>query len=149
MSMITAAGFASKDECDRMVVWPRFEDLLRAYHRMSQDKWARVESSVNLGAQGILTHILCRSTWRRQPSPDPARHTLQKRSAPHCGSWSTTPSAGAVKLGLKNCEGHSKLTYVVEEPRDYWAERGYSRYDESKTPAYRTAIYGPVHRETI
>src|SRR5216683_300902 len=40
-----------------------------------------------------------------QPSPDPARHTLQ-RSAPHCGSWSTTPSAGARETWFEECEGH-------------------------------------------
>jgi DMSO/TMAO reductase YedYZ molybdopterin-dependent catalytic subunit len=34
-----------------------------------------------------------------------------------------------VKLGLKNEKAITKLTYVAEEPRDYWAERGYSGYD--------------------
>src|SRR5712664_1413317 len=33
------------------------------------------------------------------------------------------------KLGLKNVKAITKITYVAEEPRDYWAERGYSRYD--------------------
>jgi hypothetical protein len=23
----------------------------------------------------------------------------------------------------------TKITYAAEEPKDYWAERGYSRYD--------------------
>src|SRR5229473_3981329 len=39
------------------------------------------------------------------PSTDVARHTLQ-RSAPYCGSWSTTPSAGARKTWFEECEGH-------------------------------------------
>jgi|SRR5580704_8240985 hypothetical protein len=34
-----------------------------------------------------------------------------------------------VKLGLKNVKAISRITYLAEEPRDYWAERGYSRYD--------------------
>jgi hypothetical protein len=34
-----------------------------------------------------------------------------------------------VKLGLKNVKAITRITYVAEEPRDYWAERGYSRYD--------------------
>ena len=34
-----------------------------------------------------------------------------------------------VKLGLKNVKAITKLTYVAQEPRDYWAERGYSHYD--------------------
>src|SRR6266851_4697480 len=45
----------------------RFDDLLRAYPPMSQAKWARVESSVNLDASGNPDpyFTLCRSTWRR------------------------------------------------------------------------------------
>jgi DMSO/TMAO reductase YedYZ molybdopterin-dependent catalytic subunit len=34
-----------------------------------------------------------------------------------------------VKLGLKNVKAITKITYSAEEPKDYWAERGYSRYD--------------------
>jgi hypothetical protein len=32
-----------------------------------------------------------------------------------------------VKLGLKNVKAITQLTYVAEEPRDYWAERGLFR----------------------
>jgi len=107
----------------------RFEDLLRAYPPMSQAKWARVESSVNLDASG---------------NPDPyfvsidlatARHP-QTLLATHLNGQPLTVDHGAplrlmvpVKLGLKNVKAITKLTYIVEEPRDYWAERGYSRYD--------------------
>ena len=34
-----------------------------------------------------------------------------------------------IKLGLKNVKAITGLTYVAQEPRDYWAERGYSHYD--------------------
>jgi DMSO/TMAO reductase YedYZ molybdopterin-dependent catalytic subunit len=34
-----------------------------------------------------------------------------------------------VKLGLKNVKAITKITYSAGEPRDYRAERGYSRYD--------------------
>jgi DMSO/TMAO reductase YedYZ molybdopterin-dependent catalytic subunit len=107
----------------------RFEDLLRAYPPMSQAKWARVESSVNLDASG---------------NPDPyfvsidlatARHP-QTLLATHLNGQPLTVDHGAplrllvpVKLGLKNVKAITKITYSVEEPRDYWAERGYSRYD--------------------
>ncbi len=107
----------------------KFDDLLRAYPPMSQAKWARVESSVNLDASG---------------SPDPyfmsldlatARHP-QTLLATHFNGHPLTVDHGAplrllapVKLGLKNVKAITKLTYVAEEPRDYWAERGYSRYD--------------------
>jgi DMSO/TMAO reductase YedYZ molybdopterin-dependent catalytic subunit len=107
----------------------RFDDLIRAYPPMSQAKWARVESSVNLDASG---------------NPDPyfmpldlptARHP-QTLLATHFNGQPLTVDHGAplrllvpVKLGLKNVKAITKITYSAEEPRDYWAERGYSRYD--------------------
>ena len=107
----------------------RFDHLLRAYPPMSQAKWARVESSVNLDALG---------------NPDPyfmsldlatARHP-QTLLATHFNGQPLTVDHGAplrllvpVKLGLKNVKAITKITYSAEEPKDYWAERGYSRYD--------------------
>jgi DMSO/TMAO reductase YedYZ molybdopterin-dependent catalytic subunit len=107
----------------------RFDDLLQAYQPMSQAKWARVGSSVNLDASG---------------NPDPyfmsldlatARHP-QTLLATHFNGQPLTVDHGAplrllvpVKLGLKNVKAVTRITYVAEEPRDYWAERGYSSYD--------------------
>jgi len=107
----------------------RFDDLLRAYPPMSQAKWARVESSVNLDDSG---------------NPDPyfmsidlatARHP-QTLLATHFNGQPITVDHGAplrllvpVKLGLKNVKAITKIAYSAEEPRDYWAERGYFRYD--------------------
>ena len=107
----------------------RFDDLLRAYPPVSQAKWARVESSVNLDASG---------------EPDPyfmsidlatVRHP-QTLLATHFNGQPLTVDHGAplrllvpVKLGLKNVKAVTRITYSAEEPRDYWAERGYSSYD--------------------
>jgi len=107
----------------------RFDDLLRAYPPTSQAKWSRVESSVNLDASG---------------NPDPyfmsidlatARHP-QTLLATHFNGEPLTVDHGAplrllvpVKLGLKNVKAITKITYSAEEPKDYWAERGYSHYD--------------------
>jgi|HubBroStandDraft_1064217.scaffolds.fasta_scaffold08861_4 DMSO/TMAO reductase YedYZ molybdopterin-dependent catalytic subunit len=107
----------------------RFDDLLRAYPPMSQAKWALVESSVNLDGSG---------------NPDPyfmsldlatARHP-QTLLATHFNGQPLTVDHGAplrllvpMKLGLKNVKAITRITYVAEEPRDYWAERGYSSYD--------------------
>src|ERR1700733_11350634 len=107
----------------------RFDDLIRAYSPVSQAKWALVESSVNLDAYG---------------NPDPyfmsldlatARHP-QTLLATHFNGQPLTVDHGAplrllvpVKLGLKNVKAISRISYFAEEPRDYWAERGYSRYD--------------------
>jgi len=107
----------------------RFDDLLRSYPPMSQAKWARLESSVNLG------------TWG---NPDPyfvsldlstVRHP-QTLLATHLNGKPLTVEHGAplrlvapVKLGLKNIKAITRITYTNNEPPDYWAERGYSRYD--------------------
>jgi len=107
----------------------RFDDLLLAYPPMSQAKWARLESSVNLGPYG---------------DPDPyfvsldlptARHP-QTLLATHLNGKPLTVEHGAplrllvpVKLGLKNIKAITRITYTKEEPADYWAKRGYSRYD--------------------
>jgi DMSO/TMAO reductase YedYZ molybdopterin-dependent catalytic subunit len=107
----------------------RFDDLLRAYPPMSQAKWARVESSVNLDASG---------------NPDPyfasidlttARHT-QTLLATHHDGQPLTVEHGAplrllvpVKLGLKNVKAITRITYSAEEPKDYWEQYGYSSYD--------------------
>jgi DMSO/TMAO reductase YedYZ molybdopterin-dependent catalytic subunit len=134
------ARFSVRDQITRLICvegwsaiawWSglRFDDLIRAYRPMSQAKWARVESSVNLDASG---------------NPDPyfmsidlatARHP-QTLLATHFNGESLTVDHGAplrllvpVKLGLKNVKAITKIAYSVKEPRDYWAERGYSRYD--------------------
>lgn len=107
----------------------KFDDLLHAYPPRSQARWARVESSVNLDASG---------------NPDPyfvsldlptARHP-QTLLATHFNGQPLTVEHGAplrlllpVKLGLKNVKAVTRISYVAEEPRDYWAERGYSHYD--------------------
>jgi DMSO/TMAO reductase YedYZ molybdopterin-dependent catalytic subunit len=96
---------------------------------VSQAKWARLESSVNLDSSG---------------NPDPyfvsidlptARHR-QTLLATHCDGQPLTVDHGAplrllapVKLGLKNVKAITRITYMSDEPKDYWAERGYSRYD--------------------
>jgi DMSO/TMAO reductase YedYZ molybdopterin-dependent catalytic subunit len=107
----------------------RFDDLLRAYPPMSQARWARLESSVNLGAWG---------------NPDPyyvsldlatARHP-QTLLATHLNGTPLTVAHGAplrllvpAKLGLKNIKAITRITFAKDEPPDYWAKRGYSRYD--------------------
>jgi DMSO/TMAO reductase YedYZ molybdopterin-dependent catalytic subunit len=107
----------------------RFDDLLRAYPPMSQANWARLESSVNLGPWG---------------NPEPyfvsldlstARHS-QTLLATHLNGKPLTVEHGAplrlvapVKLGLKNIKAITRISYVRDEPADYWAKRGYSQYD--------------------
>jgi DMSO/TMAO reductase YedYZ molybdopterin-dependent catalytic subunit len=107
----------------------RFDDLLRAYPPVSQAKWARLESSVNLGRWG---------------NPDPYFVSLDLSTARHPQTLLATQLNGKpltvehgaplrllvpVKLGLKNIKAITRITYTKDEPSDYWAKRGYSRYD--------------------
>jgi DMSO/TMAO reductase YedYZ molybdopterin-dependent catalytic subunit len=96
---------------------------------LESDRKARVQSSVNLDASG---------------SPDPyfvsidlaaARHP-QTLLATHLNGQPLTVEHGAplrlkvpVKLGLRNVKAITGITYSAEEPRDYWAQYGYSSYD--------------------
>jgi DMSO/TMAO reductase YedYZ molybdopterin-dependent catalytic subunit len=96
---------------------------------MSQARWARLESSVNLDDSG---------------NPDPyfvsidlgtARHP-QTLLATHFNGQPLTVEHGAplrllvpVKLGLKNVKAVTRISYSAQEPRDYWAPYGYSSYD--------------------
>jgi DMSO/TMAO reductase YedYZ molybdopterin-dependent catalytic subunit len=107
----------------------RFDNVLHAYPPVSQAKWAQIESSVNLDANG---------------NPDPyfvsidlltAQHP-QTLLATHLNGKPLTVEHGAplrllvpVKLGLKNIKAITRITYTKDEPPDYWAKRGYSRYD--------------------
>src|SRR5215472_8198249 len=106
-----------------------FDDLLRSYPPMSQAKWARLESAVNLGPWG---------------NPDPYYVSIDLSTARHPQTLLTTHLNGKpltvehgaplrllvpVKLGLKNIKAITRITYTKDEPADYWAKRGYSRYD--------------------
>ena len=92
-------------------------------------RWAALESSVNLDGRG---------------NPDPYYVSIDLDTARHPQALLATHYHGAplhtdhgaplrlvvpMKLGLKNIKAITRIAYVRDEPRDYWAERGYSRYD--------------------
>jgi DMSO/TMAO reductase YedYZ molybdopterin-dependent catalytic subunit len=107
----------------------RFDDLLRAYPPISQARWALVESAVNLDPWGNA------DPYFMSIDLDTARHP-QTLLATHFHGEPLTVEHGAplrllvpVKLGLKNVKAITRISYVAEKPKDYWAERGYSYYD--------------------
>lgn len=132
--------FRSYDEITRFVCvegwsaiawWSglKFDDFLQAYPPVSQAKWARIESSVNLDPYGNPDpyYVSLDLATARQP---------QTLLATHYNGQPLTVDHGAplrlrvpVKLGLKNVKAITRISYRKEEPKDYWAERGYSRYD--------------------
>jgi DMSO/TMAO reductase YedYZ molybdopterin-dependent catalytic subunit len=134
------ANFGVHDQVTRLVCvegwsaiawWSgiRFDDLVHTYPPVSQAKWARVESSVNLDSAGI------RDPYFVSIDLATACHT-QTLLATHLNGQPLTVEHGAplrllapMKLGLKNVKAITRISYVAEEPTDYWAKRGYSSYD--------------------
>jgi len=107
----------------------RFADLLRAFPPAPGAKWAAMESSVNLDGAG-------------KPDPYyvsidlPTANHPQTLLATHLNNVPLGVDHGAplrlvvpMKLGLKNIKAITKIAYTATEPRDYWAENGYSKYD--------------------
>jgi DMSO/TMAO reductase YedYZ molybdopterin-dependent catalytic subunit len=106
-----------------------FADLLAAYPPAPGMRWAAITSAVNLDGAG-------------RPDPyyvsidlDTARHP-QSLLATHNDGRPLTLAHGAplrlvvpMKLGLKNIKAITSIAYLKDEPKDYWGERGYSRYD--------------------
>lgn len=132
--------FAHHEQVSRLVcvegwstiVWwggLRFSELLAAYSPMPGARWVQLISDVNLD-------------WRGNSDPyyvsidlDTARHA-QTLLATHQNGVPLTVAHGAplrlvapMKLGLKNIKAITRITYMRDEARDYWGERGYSAYD--------------------
>jgi DMSO/TMAO reductase YedYZ molybdopterin-dependent catalytic subunit len=107
----------------------RFDDLLHAYPPVSQAKWALLESSVNLDANGNSDPYFVSIDLLTAQHP-------QTLLATHLNGKPLTVEHGAplrllvpMKLGLKNIKAITRITYTKDEPPDYWAKRGYSPYD--------------------
>ena len=107
----------------------RFADFLARYPPAPGARWAALESSVSLDGFGL---------------PDPYYVSLdlptamhpQTLLATHYNGQPLTVEHGAplrliapVKLGLKNIKAMTDLDFSADEPDDYWAKRGYSKYD--------------------
>jgi DMSO/TMAO reductase YedYZ molybdopterin-dependent catalytic subunit/thiosulfate reductase cytochrome b subunit len=133
-------GFTHREQITRLccvegwsaIAWwggIRFDDLLHAYPPAPGTRWAAMESAVSLDGAGrpdpYYVSIDLPTAWHPQ--------TLL---ATHFNGLPLTVDHGAplrlvvpMKLGLKHIKAITRITYSATEPRDYWAERGYSRYD--------------------
>ena len=107
----------------------RFADFLEAFPPQPGARWAALRSSVNLDDEGDS------DPYYVSIDLETARHP-QALLATHLGGMPLTVEHGAplrlvapMKLGLKNIKAITDLEYTVAEPRDYWSERGYSKYD--------------------
>ena len=106
-----------------------FADLLAAFPPAPGARWAALRSAVSLNGSGML------EPYYVSIDLETARHP-QALLATHHGGAPLTLAHGAplrlvvpMKLGLKNIKALTELEYTAEEPRDYWGERGYSKYD--------------------
>jgi len=99
----------------------RFADLLAAYPPHPRAKWAAMESGV--------------TDYYVSIDLDTARHPQSLLATHHDGAPLTLAHGAPLrlvvpmKLGLKNIKALTKISYLENEPRDFWAERGYSKYD--------------------
>jgi DMSO/TMAO reductase YedYZ molybdopterin-dependent catalytic subunit len=107
----------------------RFADVLGAFPPAPGARWAALRSSVNLDGAG---------------RPDPYYVSIDLETARHPQTLLATRLDGLpltvehgapvrllapMKLGLKNIKAITDIAYTVDEPPDYWHERGYSAYD--------------------
>lgn len=132
--------FAFRDQVTRLVCvegWSavawwggiRFADFLEAFPPAAGARWAALRSTVSLDSRGRP------EVYYVSLDLETARHP-QTLLATHQGGRPLTLAHGAplrllapVKLGLKNIKALTHIAYQATEPPDYWAERGYSRYD--------------------
>ena len=114
----------------------RFADFLRAYPPMPGAKWARLDSSVNLDSDGNPDPYYVSVDLPTAYHPQTLLATHQNDASQQLVPLTVEHGAplrliAPMKLGLKNIKAITKITYTVDEPKDYWSDegRGYSRYD--------------------
>lgn len=107
----------------------RFADFLDAFPPADGAKWAGLESAVNLDGEGN------EDPYYVSIDLETARHR-QTLLATHKDARPLPVEHGAplrliapMKLGLKNIKAVTEIVYCAGQPDDYWAKRGYSKYD--------------------
>jgi DMSO/TMAO reductase YedYZ molybdopterin-dependent catalytic subunit len=132
--------FPRHEQCTRLVCvegWSaisywggmRFADLLATFPPMPGARWAAMRSMVSLDEQGRP------EAYYVSIDLDTARHPQALLATHHLGQPLTLAHGAPLrllvpmKLGLKNIKGLTDIAYTVEEPADYWNQRGYSKYD--------------------
>jgi DMSO/TMAO reductase YedYZ molybdopterin-dependent catalytic subunit len=114
----------------------RFADFLQAYPPMPGAKWARLDSSLNLDSDGNSDPYYVSLDLPTARHPQTLLATHQNNASQQIVPLTVEHGAplrliAPMKLGLKNIKAITKITYTVEQPKDYWSDedRGYSHYD--------------------
>lgn len=112
----------------------RFADFLQAYPPKPGTQWVSLTSSVNLDSDGNSDPYYVSIDLPAAQHPQTLLATHQ--NDPSLQMVPLTAEHGAplrllvpMKLGLKNIKAITGIEYMEGEPPDYWAERGYSKYD--------------------
>ena len=112
----------------------RFVDFLQAYPPKPGTRWVSLTSSVNLDSDGNSDPYYVSLDLPTAQHPQTLLATHQ--NDPNRQMVPLTAEHGAplrllvpMKLGLKNIKAITGIEYLEGEPPDYWAERGYSKYD--------------------
>jgi DMSO/TMAO reductase YedYZ molybdopterin-dependent catalytic subunit len=117
-----------------------FSHFMEAFPPMPGAKWAEMRADFNVGQDEMGNYI-----------PDPYYVSLDLATLHNPQSLLATEQSGQpldighgaplrlrlpMKLGLKNIKAITRITYTIEQPKDYWSAfrdtpnaRGYSRYD--------------------
>ena len=107
----------------------RFADFLEAFPPARVTRWAALRSAVNLDGAGRPDpyYVSIDLETARHPQTLLAiRHNGRPLSLAH---GAPLRLIAPMKLGLKNIKAVTHIAYTADEPPDYWAELGYSRYD--------------------
>ena len=112
----------------------RFTDFLQAYPPKPGTKWVSLTSSVNLDGDGNSDPYYVSIDLPTAQHPQALLATHQSDSSQQMVPLTVEHGAPLrllvpMKLGLKNIKAITGIEYMEGEPPDYWAERGYSKYD--------------------
>jgi len=83
----------------------RFDDLLHAYPPVSQAKWAHLESSVNLDANGNLDPYFVSIDLLTAQHPQTSTGDPPERKASHSGARGSTATACTCEIRLEEHQG--------------------------------------------
>jgi DMSO/TMAO reductase YedYZ molybdopterin-dependent catalytic subunit len=106
-----------------------FVELLRAYPPAPGARWAALESAVNLDGGGRPDPYYVSIDLDTARHPQTLLATEQNRQPLSVAHGAPLRLVVPMKLGLKNIKAITSIRYLAAEPRDYWNERGYSKYD--------------------
>ena len=106
-----------------------FADLLRAFPPAPGARWAALRSEISRDRQGNIQPYFVSLDLATAAHPQTLLATeLSGRPLP-LSHGAPLRLVTPVKLGLKNIKSITHITYTTEEPPDFWALRGYSKYD--------------------